>query len=80
MLTNDKILSTVQTAFSPYRCVPKIWDYGQKLRFRVFDVEDQPIITMSEVILSSVRDVTALNSLCEVARQRLQEHEERSKK
>lgn len=80
MLTNDEIFSAVETAFSPYRCVPEIWDYGQKLRFRVFDAEDQPIIKMSEVILSSIRDVTALNSLFEVARQCLQEHVERVKK
>ena len=80
MLINDGICSTVETAFAPYRCVPEIWDYGHQLRFRVFDAEDPPITTMSEVILSSIRDVTALNSLCEVVHQRLQEYVDRSKK
>lgn len=80
MLTNDDICSTVRTAFLPYRCVPEIWDYGQKLRFRVFDATDQPIFTMPKVILSSIRDASELDSLCEVVRQCVGESVDRSKK
>jgi hypothetical protein len=80
MLTNDEICFAVENAFLPFRCVPEIWDYGQKLRFKVFDAADQPIVTMSEIILSSIRDAAALNSLCELVRQCVQEHVDRSKK
>jgi len=41
MLSNEEICSRVEMAFSPYRCVAEIWDYGQKLRFRVFGSTDE---------------------------------------
>ena len=79
MLTNREICSTLEAAFPPYRCVSEIWDYGEKVRFKVFDADDQPIITMAEVVLSSVRDVAALDSLCQQIRHRVQERADESK-
>lgn len=71
MLTNEEICSRVEAAFPPYRCVAEVWDYGQKLRFRVFNSEDEPLITMDELVLSSVRDSTSLDSLLVSVRQRI---------
>lgn len=67
MLTDEAICSKIEMAFSPYRCVPEIWDYGHKLRFKVFSATDKPLITMAEVVMNSVRDPAALESLiCDV--------------
>jgi hypothetical protein len=71
MLTNEEICSRVEAAFTPYRCVAEIWDYGQKLRFRVFGPEDEPLITIEELLLSSARDSAALDSLLVTCRQRI---------
>jgi len=63
MLSDQDICSRIEASFPPYPCVAEIWDYGQKLRFRVFSSNDEPLITMAEVIVSSVRDSGALESL-----------------
>lgn len=63
MLSNEEICSRVEAAFSPYRCVAEVWDYDNKLRFRVFNSADVPLATMGEVVLSSVREARALESL-----------------
>ena len=73
MLSNEQICSIVQAAFLPHRCVAEIWDYSTKLRFRVFDENDHPLLTMEEVILSSVREGNALESLLSDVRQHLGE-------
>lgn len=71
MLTNEEICYRVEAAFPPYRCVAEIWDYGQKLRFRVSSSNDEPLITMDGLILSSVRDSTSLDSLLVSVHQRI---------
>ncbi len=63
MLSDQDICSRIEAAFPPYRCIAEIWDYGQKLRFRVVGSNDEPLITMAEVIVSSVRESGALESL-----------------
>jgi hypothetical protein len=72
MLTNEEICSRVEAAFPSYRCITEIWDYGQKLRFRVSSANDEPLITMDGLILSSVRDSASLDSLLDSVRQRLE--------
>lgn len=71
MLSDQDICSHIEAAFPPYRCVAEIWDYGQKLRFRVFGSHDEPLITMAEVVVSSVRDSSALESLVADVKNRL---------
>lgn len=65
MLSNEDICKFVQTAFLPRRCVAEMWDYAHKLRFRVFDDQDKPIVTMEEVVLDSIRHGNALQELCD---------------
>lgn len=72
MLTDEEIRSRIETAFPPYRCVPEIWDYGHKLRFKVFSTTNEPLITMAEVVMNSVRDPAALESLICDVQQRLE--------
>ena len=35
--TDDDIKERVECAFSPLRCVAEVWDYGYRIRFKVFD-------------------------------------------
>ena len=51
MLTDQQIVSAIQAAFSPLRCTAEIWDYQQKLRFRVFDTSDKAVLTCPEQVL-----------------------------
>jgi hypothetical protein len=61
MLTDEeikKIKVRLEDAFNPLRCVAEVWDYKQKLRFKVFDHNDQGIIEMPEIVL---RDLNVPN-------------------
>lgn len=78
MLSNEEICSRIQVAFSPYRCVAEVWDYGQKLRFRVFNSTDEPLITMEEVALSSIRKVSTLEPLLVSVRLRVEDSAKQS--
>lgn len=71
MLTNEDIRARVENAFAPLRCVAEIWDYEQKLRLRVFDIHDIPIMTIEEIVLSSFRETHSLDALINDIRQRI---------
>lgn len=73
MLNNEHIKSTVEQAFAPLRCVAEIWDYDAKLRFKVFDENDNGIVEMPEVILGNVREENALRDLLMQVRERITE-------
>lgn len=64
MLSNEEICNFVRAAFLPRRCVAEIWDYECKLRFRVFDEQGKPAISMEKIILNSIRHETELQALC----------------
>lgn len=71
MLSNEEICKFVETAFLPRRCVAEIWDYAHKLRFRVFNDQDKPAVTMEEVVLDSIRNGNALQDLCDQVKLRI---------
>lgn len=73
MLSNEEIRSRVESAFSPYRCVAEIWNYDKQLRFRVFNSEETPLVTMEELVLSSVREPSALESKLASVRSRIED-------
>lgn len=73
MLSNEEIRSRVESAFFPYRCVAEIWDYDKQLRFRVFSSEETPLVTMKELVLSSVREPSALESILASVRSRIED-------
>jgi hypothetical protein len=73
MLTDEEIEQIkvrLEGAFKPLRCVAEVWDYNQKLRFKVFDHNDQGIIEMSEIVLGDLSDESRLQDLV----QRTKEH------
>lgn len=73
MRTNDQIKEIVEGAFKPLRCVAEIFDYDKKLRFRVFDANSQPIVTVPDLVLSLIRDNEQLAAVVNQARERIEE-------
>ncbi len=73
MLANDEIKKMVEGAFIPLRCVAEIWDYGAKLRFKVFDQKGEGVIVMPEAILKNIRGEKQLRELLSQARERVQQ-------
>jgi hypothetical protein len=72
MMTDQQILSAVQAAFSPLRCTADIWDYGQKLRFRVFDSKNKTVLTYPTQVLGAIREVESLRAFLEMVRAQVQ--------
>ena len=71
MLTNQEIKSTIESAFRPLRCAAEIWDYEQKLRLRVFDLKDRPVLRVDEIVLRTSRSVSQLVALIDDIRARI---------
>ena len=63
MLTNDEIRQRFDSAFLPLRCVAEIWDYEQKLRFVISNSADKAVMKMDSLVLNSLREPVALESL-----------------
>lgn len=64
----EKIRERLEGAFKPFRCVAEVFDYEQKLRFRVFDNNGQSIIAMSQILLRDLMNDSYLQGLVEQAR------------
>ena len=75
MQTNEnlkKINARLEGAFKPFRCVAEFWDYEQKLRFKVFDKNDQCIIEMTQIPVRELMDESYLEDLIEHTRAEIQ--------
>jgi hypothetical protein len=74
MLTDEKIQdikARLEGAFKPLRCVVEVWDYKQKLRFKVFDDNDEDIIEMPEIVLRDLSNESHLQDVIQEARARV---------
>ena len=71
MLTDDEIKDRVENAFSPHRCVAEVFDYNQKLRFKVFGKNDESLAEMPSIILRKVRDPQILEQILAEVRSRI---------
>jgi hypothetical protein len=56
MLTDDQIISQFEAAFAPLECRAKIHDYGQKLKFKVYDNAGNGIHEEKGIVLRDIRD------------------------
>ncbi len=72
MLSNAEIRTTVEQAFRPLRCVAEIWDYDQKLRFKVFD-DDRAVIEVPRLVLRDLRETDNLTSVLVQARSEVED-------
>jgi hypothetical protein len=66
-----KIKEKMENAFKPFRCVAEVWDYGDKLRFKVFDENDDGIIECKSIVTRLLKDKAFLESTIEQARERV---------
>ncbi len=76
MLTDEEILKIkvrLEGAFKPLRCVAEVWDYKQKLRFKVFDPNDQGIIEVPEIVLRELSNESQIQEVIQQARAQVQD-------
>lgn len=71
MLTNEEICARFEMAFSPNICQTEIWDYGQKLRLKVFNSENTVLASMAELVISSIHDAKSIDLLITAIRERI---------
>lgn len=62
-MTNEEIKQKLESSFHPYRCAVEIRDYKQKIRFRIFDQHDKPIITVPELKIKQIDAAPLLESV-----------------
>ncbi|MEX0734086.1 MAG: hypothetical protein WD051_05560 [Steroidobacteraceae bacterium] len=74
MKTNEQICAAVEGAFSPLNCVAEIWDYEQKLRFRVSDATNETVLTCPNEVLANLRDDTALTAFLQNVRAEVEDN------
>lgn len=68
--TNDAAI-IAEAAFAPFRCVAKRHDCGNRLNFRVFDQNYEPILTVEDLVTSQFSDMNRLTDVLSSARQNL---------
>lgn len=73
MLTNEQITAQIENTFKPLTCVAEIWDYGRRIRFKVFDSNDSGILEIPDLILVNIRDESQLRSVLSAARESIEE-------
>lgn len=71
MLTDEEIVTRIERAFAPLRCVAQIYDYRARLRFKVFDENGNGVIERPEILLGTIRDETQLEDLLADVRARI---------
>lgn len=73
MRTDEDIRAVVESAFKPLRCVAETWDYEHRLRFKVFDENEQGVIEVPDVALRSLREESQLRDVILQARRAITE-------
>lgn len=68
----EEVVKAIEAAFKPLDCVVEVFDYRQRLRFRVFDPNEKPLLTVKEALLRHVRDPEGLNTVIAECRSRLE--------
>lgn len=72
MRTDEEIKSIFRSGVQPLRCEAETWDYADKLRVRVFDDRDLPLLSFPRIALDQARGDGALASMIGNARERLE--------
>jgi predicted RNase H-like HicB family nuclease len=68
---NEQIRKELEQAFLPLRCIAVIWDYGARIKFRVFDEQDNMLFEEPELILRHLRQRGVLEGVIAKARKAL---------
>lgn len=48
------LIETIESAFRPLRCTAQVWDYGERVKFRIYTPEGDPLIEYPEEILHDI--------------------------
>jgi hypothetical protein len=72
MLTDEEIKARLEGAFKPFRCYTKDRDYKHRLRFTVFNHDDQGIFQSEDIVRRRLRDESHLQDVIEKARAQIQ--------
>lgn len=67
------IKDAIEQAFLPFRCAVEVSRYEDKLRFKVFDSDDQGIVEVSELVVRQLCDKSYLASVISSTRDRVEE-------
>ena len=70
-LTAQEAAAIIESAFAPLRCVAEPWDYDHRIRFRIFNSNDEPILRMNELLRTTFQDAKRLESLLNQVRARV---------
>ena len=70
-LTVENAAEIISSAFAPLRCVAEPWDYGHRVRFRVFDAADEPLLGKEDLLRRQFTDPRRLESAIAQARDNL---------
>jgi hypothetical protein len=68
----EAVVRSIESAFKPLECVVEVFDYEYRLRFRVFDPDNKPLLTMDEALVTSLRDPGQLNTVVTECRSRVE--------
>ncbi|WP_424193209.1 hypothetical protein ACMYR3_16470 [Ampullimonas aquatilis] len=66
----ENVVEIINSAFAPLRCVAELWDYGFRIRFRVFD-KDEPLLNVDEILKPQFSDHSRLCFIINEARSNL---------
>lgn len=67
------IKDAIEQAFSPLRCAVEVSRYEVKLRFKVFDTDNQGIVEVPELVIRQLHDESYLASIISSTRNRVEE-------
>ncbi|KAF1719822.1 hypothetical protein [Pseudoxanthomonas wuyuanensis] len=70
-LSAQEAAGIIESAFVPLRCVAEPWDNDYRIRFRIFDSNDKPMLRMDAVLRPTFQDAKSLEFLLNQVRGRV---------
>lgn len=72
-LTLEAAIKEIEAAFKPLKCAVEVFDQEQKIRWRVFDANGKPLLTMEKARAWEVRNSALLGAIVSACRIRLEQ-------
>ena len=67
-----RIKTELEAAFKPLNCTAQVYDFGEKLRFKVFDRDYDVACEMADLSLRTLLDQSLLSDVIQKARMQIQ--------
>jgi hypothetical protein len=68
----NTVIKAIESAFKPLECVVEVFDYRHRLRFRVYDPDDKPLLTVKETLVRRMQNSDGLNTIVTECRSRIE--------